>query len=207
MKTLVKYFWIFILGSLIGCGVEELWCYIKNKCFQIRSSLLHLPLIPVYGMATLFMILILDFVGYDKWKIFVVGVIVATTFEYLFSFVQEKIFHTKSWDYSDFKYNLNGRVNLVYSFGFGVIALLIVENINKIIYFMGDNISKDLLLVITIIVFILFVLDSIISSGACYRQRKRREGIEANNIIDKYFDRRYPDEKLDKVYNNSLYVG
>ena len=114
MKTVLKAFLIFLLGSFIGHIVEELWCLIKNKCFQIRSSLIHLPLIPIYGFAALFIIIVADKVGYSTWKIFIIGFLVASIVEYVCSYIQEKIFKTKSWDYSNFKFNLNGRINLVY---------------------------------------------------------------------------------------------
>ena len=35
----------------------------------------------------------------------------------------------------------------------------------------------------------------------------RKEGIESKNIFEKYIDRKYPDSKLDKIYNNSVYIG
>ena len=143
MKTLIKCFWIFLLGSFIGCIVEEIWWFIRNKCFQIRSSLLHMPLIPIYGFAVLFIIIIADKVGYSLWKVFIIGTIVATIVEYLCSYFQEKIFKTKSWDYSEFKYNLNGRVNLVYSIGFGFISMMVIKYIKNFAIFVNGLVNSE----------------------------------------------------------------
>lgn len=52
MRTLLKESLVFVFGSFIGCVVKELWCLIKNKGFQIRTSLKHLPLIPIYGFCS-----------------------------------------------------------------------------------------------------------------------------------------------------------
>lgn len=207
VRTLVKCYWIFLIGSFIGCLIEELWCFIKNKCFQIRSSLIHLPLIPIYGIASLFIIIIADRVGYNLWKVFVVGAFVATFVEYVCSYVQEKFFHTKSWDYSEFRYNLNGRVNLLYSIGFGLFSILLIKQIKYLVNIMELHINDTLFYVITLITFVLFIIDVIVSCSACYRQRMRKEGVNAKNWVDRYFDRKYPDKKLDKIYNNSVYVG
>lgn len=207
MKTMVKCFWIFLIGSFIGCVIEEIWCFIKNKCFQIRSSLIHLPLIPIYGIASLFIVLIADKVGYNLWKVFMIGMVVASFVEYVCSYFQEKIFHTKSWDYSNMKFNLNGRVNLLYSIGFGLFSVLLIKHIKNMVIFM-DNQTNDLLLyIITFVVMVLFVLDVIISGLACYRQRRRKEGFNARNFIERYIDKAYPDTKLNKIYNNSVYIG
>lgn len=207
MRTLVKCFWIFLVGSFIGCVIEEIWCFIKNKCFQIRSSLIYMPLIPIYGFASFLIILIADRVGYNLWKIFIVGAIVATIVEYVCSYVQEKVFHTKSWDYSNFKFNLNGRVNLVYSVGFGFFSVLLIKQIKNLVTLMELHTNDVLFYIITLFVFVFFLFDVIVSSLACYRQRMRKEGKEPKNSIERFIDKKYPDSRLDKIYNNSVYVG
>ena len=78
MKTLIKMFWIFIIGSFIGCIIEHIWCFIKNACFMIRRSFLYLPLIPIYGFAALFMLYFAELVGYEFWKTFLIGVVVSS---------------------------------------------------------------------------------------------------------------------------------
>lgn len=207
MKSLLKCFWIFILGSFIGCIVEEIWCLIRNKCFQIRSSLLYLPLIPVYGFAALLIVLIADKVGYNIWKIFIIGVIVAAIVEYFCSYIQEKVFKTKSWDYSDYRFNLNGRINLLYSIGFGFISMIVVKYIKMFSVFIESLTENRIFISLSLFVIIFFVLDVITSSIACLRYVKRKKGVTPNNKIDLYFDKYYPDNKIEKIYNNCVYVG
>lgn len=206
MRTFIRCFLIFWLGSFIGSVIERIWCFIRTKTIKIRQSLIYSPLIPIYGFATLFIVIIADIVGYNLWKVFLIGVLVSTTIEYLFSYFQEKIFHTKSWDYSEFKFNLNGRVNLVYSIGFGIISSLIVKPIKIFIVFLEENINYELLCFVVFILFVMFVLDVLISGLACYRQKQRRDGILAKNKLDLYLDTRYSDKRLYKIYNNSVYV-
>lgn len=207
MRTLVKCFWIFILGSFIGCIIEHIWCFIKNKCFQIRRSLIYGPLIPIYGFAALFIILIGDNVGYSIGKMFLIGFLVSTAIEYFFSYAQEKIFHTKSWDYSNFKFNLNGRVNLIYSLGFGLISSIAVLPIKKFSLIIDSCSNHNILYIITFFVLCFFIFDVVLSFLACYRQRKRKEGVIAANDFEKFLDKKYSDERLDKIYNNSVFIA
>ena len=189
------------MGSLI----EEVWCIIKNKKFERRQSLVYSPSIPIYGIASLFMILILEKIQYDFWKIFIVGFLISILVEYISSFLQEKIFHTKSWDYSGMKFNFRGRINLIYSIAFAIISILFVNTINYIVEILFNALKYKYLKIITIILVVFSIFDVIVSALACFRQKNRREGIVAKNRLDKLFDKRFPDERLEKIYPNSVY--
>ena len=49
-KFILIIFWVFIIGSLIGYGVETIVAIIQNGHFASRQGLLYGPLIPVYGV-------------------------------------------------------------------------------------------------------------------------------------------------------------
>ena len=205
MLKIIRYILILIIGSFLGNIVEEVWCLIKNKKFEKRQSLIYSPSIPIYGIASLFMILIIDKIGNKLWKIFIVGLLIVALVEYTSSFLQEKIFHTKSWDYSDMKYNFHGRINLVYLIAFGIISILFVNIINYIIEILFATINYKLLKTIILLLTIFFIFDTIVSYLACLRQKNRREKNEAKNKLDKLLDKRFPDERLNKIYSNSVY--
>ena len=112
MEEVIICFMIFYVGSLMGCLLEEIWCMLTKHKFEIRGSMVYEPLIPIYGLAALLITLIANRVGYNLWKVFILGSIVSALIEYLSSYFQEKIFHTKAWDYSNYPLNLNGRINL-----------------------------------------------------------------------------------------------
>lgn len=206
MEKLLSLFWIFIIGSVMGCIVEEIWCLIKNKRYQIRKSLIYSPMIPIYGFAAVIIVIIADKVGYDLWKVFFIGMIVATIVEYVSSYVQEKVFHTLSWDYSNMPFNINGRVNLLYSLAFGFYSVIFIKQFTSIISDIQFSTDHILFEIVTLITFILFMIDVLISVSATIRQKKRREGVVARNEIEKILDVRFNDERLNKIYNNSVYT-
>lgn len=207
MKNLIRIFWIFIIGSVMGCIVEELWCLIKNKCFQIRKSLIYEPMIPIYGLAAVFIVIIANMVDFELSKVFIIGMIVATLVEYISSYIQEKVFHTKSWDYSSFPFNINGRVNLLYSLAFGFFSVFFIKQLGLLKDIFDLNVNENTVIILTLITFAVFILDVILTLFATYRQQKRREGIKAKNRLEEIIDMKYDDERLDKIYNNSVYIG
>ena len=46
------------------------------------------------------------------------------------------------------------------------------------------------------------IFDITISCMAGVRQKNRHKGIEANTEIEVFLDTKYPDEYLDRIYNN-----
>lgn len=206
MKKFLKLFIIFYIGSFLGFIVEEIWCFIKNGTLKLRQALIYEPLIPIYGLATAIIIAYQEANNLNSFEVFISGLIIASIIEYLSSYLQEKMFNTISWDYSDFPLNLNGRINLLYSIGFGALSVLVVK-IYKIFTPQIDLfINSNYLLLLTIVVLVIFIIDAIISILACNRQKNRRENITAKTKLDKLLDTYYPDEKLNRIYNNADYI-
>ena len=57
----------------MGCLLEEIWCMLTKHKFEIRGSMVYEPLIPIYGLAALLITLIANRVGYNLWKVFILG--------------------------------------------------------------------------------------------------------------------------------------
>lgn len=112
---------LFFTYSFIGWLWETCYCSIKDHHFAYRGFLFG-PYCPVYGFAVT-TILITTYPFQDNiFLLFVVGVIVVSIFEYVASWLLEKLFHMKLWDYSHLKGNIQGRVAPQISF-FGGLAL------------------------------------------------------------------------------------
>lgn len=127
-KFILIIFWVFIIGSLIGYGVETIVAIIQNGHFASRQGLLYGPLIPVYGVGLVAYYLVISKIK-DKsnLKIFIITMILGGIVEYLFSFFQEKLFGTVSWDYSNLWFNINGRTSLLHCIYWGTGGVLFVK--------------------------------------------------------------------------------
>ena len=130
MQRIISYFWLFLIGSFLGFIIETIWCLLRNKRFEWRKSLIYEPIIPIYGLSGLIILLVCNYLQVKtSLEIFLVGFVISTIIEYVASFLQEKIFGTISWDYSDFPLNLGGRVNFLYSVLFGLVATIFYKSI------------------------------------------------------------------------------
>ncbi len=204
-KFILIIFWVFIIGSLIGYGVETIVAIIQNGHFASRQGLLYGPLIPVYGIGLVIYYLVISKIKDESnFKIFIITMILGGIVEYLFSFFQEKLFGTVSWDYSNLWFNINGRTSLLHCIYWGTGGILFV----KYVYPFLEKVIKKLDLLalkhVTVILIVLLAFDVGISCIASSRQKERIEGIAASNNLDRFCDKYYPDSVMDYIYSNKI---
>lgn len=202
-----QLFWIFFIGCFLGVVVETIWCLLTRHHYESRTGLIYGPFNLVYGFGALFMTLGLNWLSKkrDAW-IFLGGVIIGSTFEYLCSWVQETLFGTVSWQYDKMPFNLNGRINLLYSLFWGALALLWVKGIFPLMCKLISKIPNAIGKPLTWVLLVFMIFDSAISGLAVARMSTRREGVPAATAVEEFLDRHYPDERLRKIYPNMVYV-
>ncbi|MBO5246733.1 MAG: putative ABC transporter permease [Eubacterium sp.] len=126
-----KYFVYFMLFSVMGWIYESIFCTLKSGKWQNRGFL-YGPMCPIYGVGATLMTFIMDMVGLHGmtelvwWQIFLIAFFGSMILEYVTSYALEKLFHAYWWDYSGVPFNVNGRICLPASIGFGVAGLLVV---------------------------------------------------------------------------------
>ena len=118
-------FILFMLYSFVGWSIETIYCSILSQKFVYRGFLVG-PVCPIYGFGALGIIFILAPFKNHPELIFICGTIMTSVLEYAVSFLLEKIFKKSWWDYSDRKFNINGRVCLLNSSFFGGLSLLLI---------------------------------------------------------------------------------
>ena len=112
----------FYIYSFLGWLWET--CYVSvRKGKLINRGFINGPLCTIYGCGALAVYLILLPISDNLLLLFVGGVVVATALEYVTAVLMENIFHTSWWDYSDNKFNFQGRICLGCSLGWGVFTV------------------------------------------------------------------------------------
>lgn len=208
MNLFYFYFYIYVITSVLGCIVETIWCLLKYKKYENRTGLIYEPIIPVYGISGIFIVLIIRLLNLtEHYEIFIIGVLISSIVEFMSSYIQEKVFATKSWDYKDFPLNLNGRINLIYCILFGLITVILYYDVlvPLINFLLGIEFTKSIFFLFNIII-VFNISDTIISSVAVYRMKERRKNIERNSKFWKFIDKKYNDKFLSKVYPNMVHV-
>ena len=120
LNEAMKVFWIFILGSLAGYILEMIVAFVQNGYFESRQEVIYGPFTPVYGIgAVLYYLFFKKLKTRNRVKVFFITMVLGGMVEYLCSLLQEKLFGTVSWDYSNLWFNINGRTSLLHCIYWG----------------------------------------------------------------------------------------
>ena len=168
--NIYKYFLIFMFYSIIGWLMEIILTYCHSKKFVNRGFLIG-PYCPIYGSGVLLIMFILKRYLDRPLGLFCMAVIICSILEYLTSYFMEKIFKARWWDYSNKKFNVNGRICLEYAMLFGIGGTLIMYFINPMIINVMDTTSSTVIKVLAITLFIIYIVDNIISYIVMFKFR------------------------------------
>lgn len=125
MKSICIYILLFFLYSFCGWLLEVICKLVDQHKFINRGFLIG-PYCPVYGFGALSITFLLQKYVNDIITLFIMTMIVCSILEYLTSYYLEKIFKTRWWDYSNYRFNINGRICLETMVPFGLFGLFIM---------------------------------------------------------------------------------
>ncbi|MBQ6395746.1 MAG: putative ABC transporter permease [Atopobiaceae bacterium] len=126
---LSRYLLVFFVFGVIGWVYESIYCTINERKWQNRGFL-YGPICPIYGFGFVGMILVIGAfkdqgIPYTPWQVFLFAALGSAVLEYMTSWVLEKLFHARWWDYTNMPFNLNGRICLPATTLFGLFGLLV----------------------------------------------------------------------------------
>lgn len=155
-------FMLFLIYAVLGWLIEVCNCLIVQKKFVDRGFLIG-PYCPIYGFGAIFITIFLERYVNDPAVLFLMAVFICSVLEYFTSLFMELIFKTRWWDYSNRKFNINGRICLETMIPFGLLGCLMMYVLNpfvlKILYLIPSNVLN----IIAIILAVLFIIDNIVS--------------------------------------------
>ena len=157
-----KIFLLFILYSVLGFIIEVVLNLITKKRFINRGFLIG-PYCPIYGVGSLLIIFLLDKYRNDILVLFILITLICSILEYVTSYLMEKIFHIRWWDYSNHKYNINGRICLSTMIPFGLGGVLLITYLNPFILSLIDKVPNNLVISCVVILLIVFITDILLS--------------------------------------------
>ena len=178
-----SYCILFFIYSFLGWIMEVSLTLITDKKFVNRGFLLG-PCCPIYGCGCILLNLLLHNYTNNVLVLFILTMFTCSLLEYITSFLMEKIFNARWWDYSNNKFNINGRVCLETIVPFGILGLVLIYVINPFIF---DNLSKvptNVINIIAVVVAVLFTLDLIISLTVISNVRKATTKFDKENPKD-----------------------
>lgn len=160
-SQIATWFIIFLIYSLIGWCLEVLAMIVLEHKITNRGFLIG-PICPIYGVGGLLMTFFLR--GADNvFEIFFVSILASAILEYITSFLMEKLFRVRWWDYSHKPLNIHGRIcaeNLLY---FGIMGILLIYGINPALLAVLNNIAPNVRIIIAVILLVILIADIVTS--------------------------------------------
>lgn len=156
-------FILFLSYSIMGWFLECIHCSIRSKKLTYDRGMLLGPYCPIYGMGGIIIYLFLTKYQNDPIALFLLAAVGTSILEYITSFLLEKIFKARWWDYSHKPFNIEGRICLENAILFGILAMIFIYIVNPVFIEFIKNINKDVLKIVSIITMILFTIDMVLS--------------------------------------------
>lgn len=198
-----KLIWIFVISALVGDWIETIYVWAVSGVLMSRSSLIYGTFSIVWGLGgALATGLLYSLRKKNDRYIFIAGAIMGGVYEYSCSVFTEVVFGTTFWDYSHMPFNINGRINLLFCFFWGIAAIvwlkLLYPGASKMIEMITPVAGK----VMTYIVILFMVLNMLVSGLAIGRYVQRKAGNESLSSIGIFLDHVYTDELIENIYPN-----
>lgn len=183
MRNVFTYFMLFFIYAVLGWIIETTLVSVEKRKFVNRGFLIG-PYCPIYGFGGLAITILLKNYTKDPIVLFLMAVIICGILEYFTSYIMEKIFKARWWDYSAKKYNINGRICLETVVPFGILGCLVMYVLNPITFKYLNMLSNSMLNIISAICFTIFITDNIVSYNVISSFTKTVKTINVGKIKD-----------------------
>ncbi|MGI6529719.1 MAG: putative ABC transporter permease [Clostridia bacterium] len=204
-----RYVVAFFLFSFLGWVWESIYCTLRDKKWANRGFL-YGPVCPIYGFGSLACFLMHDLTekGYlpetSWWVVFLLGFATSMILEYFTSWLLEKLFNARWWDYSTLPLNLKGRSSMPTSVAFGVGAIVLMKGLIPALYLFLEKAPKPMLDAFSLLFVALLSIDTALTVSSLTNFQKQVTAIEEGfqnrmtNIVDKLFGYK------ENLYNKSV---
>ncbi len=199
--------WLFVVGAFLGDVVETIFCRVTAGVWMSRSSLVWGPFSVVWGLAlVLAAVLLRGSERKSESRIFWFGVILGGAYEYVCSAVTELLFGTVFWDYSGFKFNLGGRINLLYCFFWGIAAVAWIRYGYPLVAKGMNKLKTHIRPWMTAALAVFMAVNMGVSALAMARYDARTSGVEAATPLAVFLDAHFDNARMERIYPNAKKV-
>lgn len=191
-----SYCILFFIYSFLGWIMEV--TLITDKKFVNRGFLLG-PCCPIYGCGCILLNLLLHNYTNNILVLFILTMFTCSLLEYITSFLMEKIFKLRWWDYSQMRFNINGRICLETMTPFSILGVLAIKFATPFFITNINKLSEKTILIISIILITLFIIDVIISLTIVFKLKFVSKNIKKDSTLD-------IKNAIKKFIKNDIYV-
>jgi uncharacterized membrane protein len=185
MPILIKiatYFLWFYFYSIIGWIYDTSVRSIPARRY-INGGFLNGPYCPIYGFGGILVIWLLNGVN-NWWQLFILGSVLTCTLEYITSWLMEKLFKARWWDYSHNSFNINGRICLLGAIAFGSLSVLLIKIIHPIIMGWTSMIPNSWIFYTATIIFLTLIIDFVLTIRSFDQLKKNLSNLEKSIFLN-----------------------
>ena len=186
------YFICFVVFSFMGWIYESIYCTINTHHWDNRGFLFG-PICPIYGSGAIAATFVFNeiFKGTEApiWKIFLISMFGSAILEFVTSYVLEKLFHAVWWDYSKLPFNVQGRICLPASIGFGIAGIFVVKYISPFVFGLFNNVPHLAIEAIAMLLIAILAADLALTVSGLTELVKKME--EIGDEFDKKMEASY----------------
>lgn len=161
-STLSKWILFFFIYGFVGWIWESSYASLSKK-EMVSRGFLQSPIVPVYGFGAIIILCITEPFKNNVFLIFLLGMIGATILEYFTGLVSEKLFDTKLWDYSRYRFNINGHICLLTSLSWGLFSILLVKYVHQPIKEAVFKLPYYVVTILSILFLLIYIVDTTMS--------------------------------------------
>ena len=177
-EDLCELFLLYIAYSTLGWCGEMLYCSIPKGHICEKRGFLNGFLCPIYGHGALLVLYLLHGGFQNPVLTFIFGAIVTSILEYFTSWIMEKLFHMRWWDYSHCKYQLNGRICLTNCIFFGLGCVLLCHVVNPPVLRWLMGIGPEYTVPAASFIFGLYIMDNVLSIRSAFQLSHRLDKLQ-----------------------------
>ena len=138
--------------------------------------------------------------------LFAFGTVLGGVYEYVCSAVTELLFGTVFWDYSKFKFNLGGRINLLYCFFWGIAAVMWMRYGYPLVLKLMKKVRSHIRPWMTAALAVFMAVNMLTSALALARYDARTSGDAPNGQLEVFLDEHFDNARMERIYPNAKKV-
>ncbi|WP_291526715.1 putative ABC transporter permease [Bifidobacterium sp. UBA744] len=169
------FLWV-MCYSLIGWIYESIVVSVQERRLVNRGFLIG-PICPIYGVGAVGAALLLTPLR-NTVALFVCGALLASALEYATSWSLERLFGARWWDYSQYRFNINGRVCLPGALIFGLFTVIVVKWVQPVVRVATAAVPEAAIHCSAVAIAVLLAVDIAVTVGAMQSFRNKVDELQ-----------------------------
>lgn len=208
-------FWIFVVSSVIGLGIEMVYHYLVVVPGEIqdRAGMLFGPFSPIYGFGAVLLTLALNrFYRAPLIVVFLVSAVIGGTFEYLVSWFMEFAFGAVAWDYTGstlfgvipdpIAAVCDGRTSTLFMCMWGALGFVWIKVLLPRVLQLVNLIPWKLRYVVTTVCAALMILDGVMTLQALDCWYERLSGMPVQTPVEQFYAERFDNAYMENRFES-----